>query len=112
MRVHNRILLLITLAVLLAACGGDDKSPHPATPLDPTTPTLTQGTTGPRTPDGPEWSTRAVLPTPRAEVAGVVLDGRIYVIGGVEASGKSSNVVEVYDPAADRWQRRANLPQG
>jgi N-acetylneuraminic acid mutarotase len=41
-----------------------------------------------------------------------VLDGRVYVIAGFNAQGQSSTTVEVYDPAADRWERRASLPQG
>jgi N-acetylneuraminic acid mutarotase len=99
-------------AFLLASCSGGDKVPHAATPLAITSVTQAPANTAPRTPEGQAWSQRAALPTPRAEVASAVLDGRIYVIAGFEASGSSSNVVEVYDASADRWQRRANLPEG
>jgi N-acetylneuraminic acid mutarotase len=57
------------------------------------------------------WTQKADLPTPRAEIASAVLDGRIYIAGGFEANGDNSNVVEAYDPASGRWQRLAPLPE-
>jgi N-acetylneuraminic acid mutarotase len=111
MRVSKQVAALVSLALLLVSCGGDDKAPHPATPLaTPVAPAPL--TTSGRSLDGAAWIALSSLPTPRAEVAGAVLDGHLYVIAGFEASGNSSNVVEVYDPASDRWQRRANLPEG
>ena len=44
------------------------------------------------------WTTGTSMPTARTEVAGSVLDGKIYVIGGYDESGKTTDVVEVYDP--------------
>jgi N-acetylneuraminic acid mutarotase len=63
------------------------------------------------------WGGRAPLPTPRSEVASAVLDGKIYVIGGFNAQGQSSNVVEVYTPLGfgspdNHWERKASLPEG
>lgn len=58
------------------------------------------------------WSSRAPLLTPRSEVASAVLDGKIYAIAGFDAQGRSTNVVEAYDAVADRWERRASLPEG
>ena len=110
MRVHNRVAAVLSLALLLASCGGDDREPHPATPLIAGS-AIAPLTTAGSSPEGPAWTVRAAMPSSRAEVASAALDGRIYVIGGVEASDNSSNVVEVYDVASDRWQRRANLPQ-
>lgn len=51
------------------------------------------------------------MPTARTEVAGAVLDGKIYVIGGYDESGKTTDVVEVYDPQTDRWSRGSSLPE-
>ena len=42
--------------------------------------------------------------------ASVVLDGKIYVMGGFD--GGHLDTVEVYDPQADSWQRVASMPQG
>ena len=39
----------------------------------------------------------------------MVLDGKIYVMGGIGAN--VLDTVEVYDPQADSWQRVASMPQ-
>ena len=41
--------------------------------------------------------------------ASVVLDGKIYVMGGTD--GDELDTVEAYDPQADSWQRVASMPQ-
>ena len=40
----------------------------------------------------------------------MVLDGKIYVMGGIGAN--VLDTVEVYDPQADSWQRMARMPRG
>jgi N-acetylneuraminic acid mutarotase len=46
----------------------------------------------------------------RCDHASVVLDGKIYAMGGY---GRSPlDTVEVYDPQADSWQRVASMPRG
>jgi N-acetylneuraminic acid mutarotase len=57
------------------------------------------------------WSTGVPLPTPRSEIAGAALNGKIYIIGGFDETGQSTTTVEVYDPIADRWTEAAPLPQ-
>jgi N-acetylneuraminic acid mutarotase len=56
------------------------------------------------------WTIGASMPSARTEVAGAVLDGKIYVIGGFEEGGKATNIVEVYDPQTDTWDRTSPLP--
>ena len=41
----------------------------------------------------------------------VVLDGKIYAMGG-NGGGGVLDTVEVYDPQADSWQRVAWMPRG
>lgn len=57
------------------------------------------------------WSTRAPIPTPRWNPASVVLDGRIYLIGGQDSAApwRSIPTVEAYDPGTDRWETRAPM---
>jgi N-acetylneuraminic acid mutarotase len=57
------------------------------------------------------WSTGAPLPTPRSEIAGAALNGKIYIIGGFDETGQSTTTIEVYDPIADKWTEAAPLPQ-
>jgi N-acetylneuraminic acid mutarotase len=54
------------------------------------------------------WTAIADLSAPRAAHAMTVLEGKLYVVGGV---GPGSEDVWVYDPATDRWDGlRAPLP--
>jgi len=52
------------------------------------------------------WSTVTPMPTARNELAAAVVDGKIYVIGGVSAGDK----VEIYDPVTDTWSTAAPMP--
>lgn len=47
---------------------------------------------------------------PRSEHAVAELDGKIYAIGGYPSGRVPSDVVQVYDVAADRWTTLPNLP--
>ena len=58
-----------------------------------------------------QWLTGTPIPTPRSEIAGAVLDDKIYIVGGFDSSGRSTSVVEVYDPATENWTSVSPLPQ-
>ncbi|MCZ6776721.1 MAG: T9SS type A sorting domain-containing protein [Ignavibacteria bacterium] len=57
------------------------------------------------------WISRSPLPTPRQEVAHAVLNGKIYVPGGLAGGGTGSTVVDVFDPASNSWSSAAPLPE-
>jgi len=61
-------------------------------------------------PDEHGWRDKAAAPSQRTEVAAGVLDGRIWVAGGLTESGASDEVA-VYDPAADAWTGGPRLPE-
>ena len=48
------------------------------------------------------------MPTARADTNAVVLDGKLYVIGGTTRN-ESFTANEEYDPATDRWQSYAAM---
>jgi len=55
-------------------------------------------------PSNNTWSTDfQSMPTPREGLGVAALGGLIYAIGGHVPGGLPSGVVEVYDPAQDRW---------
>ena len=61
------------------------------------------------------WASRASMLTPRQHLSTSVVDKKIYAIGGVkETSVRGSRTilptVEIYDPVADTWTPKANLP--
>jgi len=53
---------------------------------------------------------KASLPTPRMAAASAVVDGKVYIIGGFSKQGRSSSVVEVYDPIKDKWSQMSSMP--
>lgn len=55
----------------------------------------------------PHTLTPASLPTPRQGLAGTVLDGKLYAIGG--HNGSYLDLVEVYDIASDSWVTAAPI---
>ena len=59
------------------------------------------------------WTTRAPLPVATNHVAGVVVGGMIYSIGGQQkqdAAAIQRADVQMYDPATNTWTARAPLP--
>jgi N-acetylneuraminic acid mutarotase len=55
------------------------------------------------------WKSLNPAPEARQEVAGAAVGGRIWVVGGITATGPS-RAVESYDPALDRWTAGPDLP--
>ncbi|ABX03470.1 MAG TPA: hypothetical protein DEF47_24000 [Herpetosiphon sp.] len=57
--------------------------------------------------------TYAELPNPRQHAGGVVLDGKLYYIGGQHGHDGSltvDNDVHRYDPATNMWEQMADIP--
>ncbi len=61
------------------------------------------------------WEEKAPLPNPRNHFAGVVLNGKIYAIGGQHLEGAAREYVSdlhVYDSKTDTWEKKSSLPFG
>ena len=56
-----------------------------------------------------QWTPKASLPEPRANLAVAVLDGKLYALGG-ERDGAPLTAASVYDPATDTWSALPPLP--
>src|SRR3989454_2182961 len=56
------------------------------------------------------WSAAAPLPEPIQELSAAVLHGKIYVAGGLDRTGQATAAAFRYDPAANHWERVADLP--
>jgi hypothetical protein len=53
------------------------------------------------------------MPTARSGGGGAVIDGKVYVAGGRFGAGFNSEttaVLEIYDPATNRWTASAPMP--
>jgi N-acetylneuraminic acid mutarotase len=61
------------------------------------------------------WQTEASMPTPRADLTANVVNGKIYLIGGMQYSSQSpfyveANLTEIYDPSTNSWSTAAAMP--
>jgi N-acetylneuraminic acid mutarotase len=59
------------------------------------------------------WSIRADMSAPREHLAGAGASGKVYAIGGrwQEQRGlQNKPVIEEFDPAANTWRRRSDMP--
>jgi N-acetylneuraminic acid mutarotase len=73
-------------------------------------------------PNTDNWTTIALMLTPRDSFAVAACDNKIYVIGGVELGFQFplyyssdisySSVNEVYDPSTNTWATKASMPIG
>jgi N-acetylneuraminic acid mutarotase len=94
---------LITAAFFTAiACAGDENLPSGPEAEQPNLQNFSSNT----------WSTRARMPTSRAGLVAVKVNGRIYAIGGRKADYSPVATVEVYDPKSvlSPWSPRAPMP--
>jgi N-acetylneuraminic acid mutarotase len=57
------------------------------------------------------WFKGANMPMPRTDFTGAILDGKVFVIGGLDKEGASTDVVEFYDPETDSWGTAQHLPE-
>ena len=61
-----------------------------------------------------KWTRKADMPTARCLSATCVIDGQIYVSGGVAKVSEISScmpTVEVYDPSTDTWTQTFDMPR-
>ncbi len=67
-------------------------------------------------PQANTWAKKAEMPTPRFALSASVINGMIYVIGGMISTFQmvtpeyATQAVEVYDPQTDTWTKKADLP--
>lgn len=59
-------------------------------------------------PDNNTLNNKAGLTPSKCDAAVTVYDNKIYILGGWYKNTLST--VEVYDPAADKWEEKANIP--
>ena len=94
------LLLIGALVAIVSLTGGDDKTVSDrATPA--ASPPLRPAST---------WRRLPPMPTPRQNMAATVVDGTIWVVGGLAPDTKGSRKVEGYDPVIKSWKSAPDLP--
>ncbi len=56
------------------------------------------------------WSYASEKPTAVANIGAALVHGRVYVPGGLDGAGRPIDLLEIYDPERDLWDRGADLP--
>ncbi len=59
---------------------------------------------------GATWRPLPSMPAARQNMASTVLDGTIWVVGGLESASSGSRRVEGYDPVINGWKSGPDLP--
>jgi RNA polymerase sigma factor (sigma-70 family) len=59
-----------------------------------------------------KWTAREDMPTARGGLCTVVVNGKIYVIGGFDPIQRIAcfSTVEEYDPVKDTWKKKSDMP--
>jgi N-acetylneuraminic acid mutarotase len=62
-------------------------------------------------PDG-HWQNFAPYPQPTQEVGAAVVNGKLYILGGygANAPGGLAGWLNEYDPTADKWTKKTDIP--
>lgn len=58
------------------------------------------------------WTLLSPAPVEATEVAAAAFGGRIWVVGGLDASGAPLSSTHIYDPRSDQWSQGPDLPLG
>lgn len=104
---RSAVTLLAVLA--LAAPAALTGCPGPGGTVD----SIITGATESFEPSGRTWTAQAGMPAPHTpEVAALAANGLAYVFGGRSSAGDHPATlrVDAYDPAADAWTRKHDLP--
>jgi N-acetylneuraminic acid mutarotase len=64
----------------------------------------------PASAQAPVWATAAPIPQGAEEVYGIASGGKLYVFGGLAPGWKPIGMVMEYDPAANTWTRKKDMP--
>ncbi len=89
----------VTVNETVHVMGGYNAIPFQATPTHLTW-----------SPGDEAWSVEDPIPNPRGAHGAAVVDGEIYLVGGVGVDGGLIAAVDVYDPGTDTWRAEADLP--
>ena len=57
------------------------------------------------------WQPMAAMPIDRSSHAAAIVDGKIYVTGGLDETGQYSDALEAYDPVTNTWATLASFSQ-
>ncbi len=102
------LVAIAALAVVLLAGGGGDEGGDDTSGATATV----ASTTATGTQSDLAWEALPDTPTPRQQAAGAVVDGKAWIVGGLEGeeAATATNRVESYDAKTETWEQGPELP--
>jgi N-acetylneuraminic acid mutarotase len=58
-----------------------------------------------------DWVKDKPMPLARSEAVGATLNGKLYILGGLDSRGRSTTEVQVYNPLNQKWGTSAPMPK-
>jgi non-specific serine/threonine protein kinase len=92
-------VVVIAVTVVVAGSGSDDPGTEPA-----------GGVPAARLKAASDWRPLPPMPTPRQNMASTVVDGTVWVVGGLGGGSSGQRRIEGYDPAVNGWKVGPELP--
>jgi non-specific serine/threonine protein kinase len=92
---------VIAAVVAIVVLSGSDESKNESTTAAAAAPPLRTASA---------WRPLRSMPTARQNMPNAVLDGTVWVVGGVEPGEKGSRKLEGYDPVINSWKAGPELP--
>ncbi len=101
------LVAIAALAVVLLAGGGDDGDDGASGATASVASTTATGTESDLA-----WEALPDTPTPRQQAAGAVVDGKAWIVGGLEGeeAATATDRVESYDAKTQTWEQGPELP--
>ena len=57
------------------------------------------------------WESLTPMPTPRTEIVAVSVEEKIYLIGGFDRDGRTTNIIEEFDTINNSWNSVSAIPE-
>ncbi|MGH2726470.1 MAG: Kelch repeat-containing protein, partial [Actinomycetota bacterium] len=104
-RVFRLTAALWVALFVLGACWGGEECPRGASCAAPF------GAGQLVSPSSERWKRIADSPEPaRQEIAAAVVEGRVWIVGGMDANGRATGAVHVWNEGANNWTPDVPLP--
>jgi non-specific serine/threonine protein kinase len=97
------LVLAAAIVAIVVVSGSEESTPEGAAPA-------TSPSSSAPLQTGATWGRLPPMPTARQNMVGTVLDGTIWVLGGLEKGSKGSSRIEGYDPVINGWKSGPALP--
>ena len=103
--VSKKLALFLGLSAGLSACSDSSSRDYTGPEADP----IAESQAAPA---ANTWATKQHMLTFLGQVKGGLLNGIVYVVGGLRSDGVASSLVQAYNVSSNTWSLKKKLPSG